>query len=171
MLDEVAFSGVARSADWIRLSFLTQKPGQQAVQVPPSPLTGIAGATNPQGGISLSWNPLSGGVDNIVVEKQVGNGQWEQVAVLMPNATGYTDNTAGCGEVIRYRLAARFGDALSEYSTLQVETNACGFLMRNVKVNYPTMPYSASNSIRMKGIRIPYVYGSTSNQEFILKLR
>ncbi|MEM9607779.1 MAG: S8 family serine peptidase [Actinomycetota bacterium] len=79
-------------------------------------------ATATDSGIDLTWTAGSGSVDLVVLERRVGNGDWDTLVLLTPDATSADDPRAPAGVTIAYRLRSVGppGEVVSEEVSITV---------------------------------------------------
>lgn len=65
--------------------------------------------------VVFSWSDV-GGDDGYIIDRKIGNGDWEEIAITDRNTTHYEDDEASAGTAYSYRIRATNGDTLSTYS-------------------------------------------------------
>jgi endonuclease/exonuclease/phosphatase family metal-dependent hydrolase len=69
--------------------------------------------------LRLSWTDCSVGEDYFIVDKKIGNGEWQnQYQLLDGNTTEYLDQANNTSDSIFYRVAAKIGISQSDYSSI-----------------------------------------------------
>ena len=97
---------------------------------PPSPPraapTDLLAAATSRVGIALTWKDNSDDEQGFKIERQVGTGEWTEIARLPAGATAYDDSPLPCGTAYAYRVRAfnPGGDTASS-GIAQVATKAC----------------------------------------------
>ena len=93
---------------------------EQEPQEPPEAPTGLNAALNPDGSITLTWNPPDGDVDGYqILRRRPQEGESEltvQVANTGSTATTYTDTDTSLDTRYVYRVKARNGNNISPWS-------------------------------------------------------
>jgi len=79
--------------------------------------TGFSGTA-----IGVFWNDNSSAEENYLVERNVNNGGWIQIATLGPNTTNYQDTAYVDGVSNCYRVRAKKGSVYSSYSNVSCPT-------------------------------------------------
>ena len=80
----------------------------------------LVSVTNAKGGITVTWNALTG-AEGYMVYRKTGSSGWSLIASGMSN-TSYTDTKAAAGTQYTYTVKAYYGGTNSKYNTTGLTT-------------------------------------------------
>lgn len=86
----------------------------------PKPVTGLAASRASDTRMNLSWTnhpDTTHPYASILVERQVDNGAWTQIASIGGGSASYADTTTSAGHVYRYRVRSSNSAGTSAYAT------------------------------------------------------
>ncbi len=104
VLDCVAYSGVTTPTAYV------------VTRTAPNAPTGLAATSVVWNQMSLTWTDNATDETGYVVERSLDGGNWDQLADVAANTTGYSDNTANYLTSYYYRVMAYHTQAVSNYS-------------------------------------------------------
>ena len=108
--------------DWLAIKVYYLPETSTATSVPLNTPDGLMAIAASLTQINLSWHDNNSDETAFSLERSTdGGGSWQEIVVLDPDTTTYTDTGLTCGRVYDYRLRAyRAGDGLySDYSAVE----------------------------------------------------
>ncbi|MBR2715547.1 MAG: hypothetical protein IKB73_05015 [Ruminococcus sp.] len=91
-----------------RVPSIPEKPAPTTIPYPKK-------AENVDGGIKVTWSPMSG-ISGYYVYRKTASTSWSRIATVYVGTTSYTDKSVSSGTTYTYTVRAYSGSLLSDYS-------------------------------------------------------
>ncbi len=107
-----AWSGSAEAQQWVTIPALPVYA--------PNPVTGLSASRASDTRMNLSWTnhpDTTHPYTSILVERQIDNGSWAQIASIGGGSASHADSTTTAGHVYRYRVRSSNASGTSAYAT------------------------------------------------------